>query len=214
MISLSGITPGFALALLKVQGTIEGAIKDKANPGFRSKYADLGNCWDACREALQANSIAVLQFPCKADPGNVGMRTALVFAPTGEVISDEFQLPLKDPTNAQAGGSAITYARRYALCSVLGICPEDDDGNAASASPKNRGTGGKAIGEKQAAKDSQDAAGYRARFVSATSLDERKSLYTEVKNSSLSEPHRTELLKEMSDAIKSEKAATAKEESK
>jgi len=34
--------------------------------------------------------------------------------------------------DAQAVGSAITYARRYALSSIVGIAPEDDDGNEAS----------------------------------------------------------------------------------
>lgn len=33
-------------------------------------------------------------------------------------------------------GSAITYARRYSLCAILGIVTEDDDGNAASIPTK------------------------------------------------------------------------------
>ena len=50
-----------ALALSKVQGEIDGAIKDANNPFFKSKYADLTSCWQACREQLSKNNIAVVQ---------------------------------------------------------------------------------------------------------------------------------------------------------
>jgi len=204
------ISPDFAKALVKAQGEIEGAKKEKRNPGFNSKYADLSNCWDACREALQTNSIAVLQWPCKADPEHVGMVTTLVFGPTGETLSGEFQLPLTGKKDAQAAGSAITYARRYALCAAIGICPEDDDGNAASSVSKNRGSSGEVLRTEPNAKDKVNAAGYKYRFISSSSLDERKSVYTEVKNSGLPEPMKTEMLVDFAKTITSEKASSEK----
>jgi hypothetical protein len=51
---------------------------------------------------------------------------------SGEFISSEMQIPVSKH-DAQGYGSALTYARRYALCAFVGIAPEDDDGNGASA---------------------------------------------------------------------------------
>ncbi len=122
-----------AAALVNAQGMIEGARKDSANPYFKSKYADLNSCWRACREALQENGLAVAQFPVSTEYG-VGVDTILMHS-SGEWMSEQFVLPFAaSKVDAQAGGSCITYARRYALCAVMGICPEDDDGNAATDS--------------------------------------------------------------------------------
>ena len=50
-----------AAALSKAQASITGALKDSANPFFKSKYADLASCWDACRKPLTDNGLAVIQ---------------------------------------------------------------------------------------------------------------------------------------------------------
>lgn len=117
-----------AAALHKAQGMIEGARKDSKNPFFKNTYADLESVWDSCQPALQATGLAVSQFPINNGNG-VGVLTILMHS-SGEWISEEFVLPLakQDP---QGGGSAITYSRRYALMAVLGICPIDDDAEAA-----------------------------------------------------------------------------------
>lgn len=202
----ASISKDFAAALVAAQGAIEGAKKGKANPAFRSKYADLGACWDACREALQENGIAVLQFPTSSPPGFVGLRTILVHGPTGETLSDEYTTPLKDASNAQAMGSAITYARRYALCAVIGICPEDDDGDAAAAGPRSVQANApkRAAGEQGNPSPTPEA--FRAQFKAATDLEGMKTVYSAVKNSLLEEPGKTALLKEMADSIKKAKA--------
>jgi hypothetical protein len=174
----------FASALVKAQGAIEGAVKDKANPAFRSKYADLGACWDACREALQANQIAVLQWPMTPTlPGHIQLMTQLVYGPTGEAVSGACDYPLKDPTNVQAAGSAITYARRYGLCSVLGICPEDDDGSAAASLPSAGKANAKASQSKPSEEAQVNAAGYETRFAACKDNAARKELYKELKAS-------------------------------
>jgi hypothetical protein len=119
-----------ASALSKAQAMIEGAIKDKTNPAFRSKYADLGACWDACRDPLTKHGLSVMQLPMIGD-GSVRLETILMHS-SGEFISSEMQIPVSKH-DAQGYGSALTYARRYALCAFVGIAPEDDDGNGASA---------------------------------------------------------------------------------
>lgn len=208
----STISKTFALALVKAQGSIEGAKKGRENTFFKdakgraAKYADLAACWDACREALQDAGIAVVQFPTGGPQGHVAVRTVLVYGPTGETLSDTLHVPLKDPTNAQAMGSAITYGRRYALCAVIGICPEDDDGNAASA-PARQGaaTGKKAVPLKVAA----SADSFRSAFKMSSTIEGMKMVYTEAKNSDLEESSKQALLREMGDAIR---AAKVKEE--
>lgn len=132
-----GMSPEFAKAFIKAQSQVEGAKKGRSNPAFKSKYADLAACWDACEDALQKNGFGIIQWPVKArQAGHVGLATILLHE-SGETSGQTFEMPVKDPTNPQAVGSALTYARRYALCAVMGICPEDDDGNAAAKTTKS-----------------------------------------------------------------------------
>lgn len=116
-------------ALAKAQAQIEGAVKDALNPHFKSKYADLASVWDACREPLTKNGLAVLQ-PVSADGSKVTVTTLLTHT-SGEWIAEALTLTATQDT-PQGVGSAITYGRRYGLSSMVGIAPEDDDGNAAS----------------------------------------------------------------------------------
>lgn len=120
-----------AAALSKAQGSMTGATKHADNPFFKSKYADLASVWDACREPLSTNGLAVVQTVDDAnDNGRIAVETVLMHA-SGEWISGRIAMkPVKD--DPQAFGSAITYARRYGLQAIVGIAPEDDDGNAAS----------------------------------------------------------------------------------
>lgn len=123
-------------ALVKAQASIGVAIKDSVNPHFKSKYADLGAVWAACRKPLNDNGLSVVQMPVDAgEPGRVALETILVHV-SGEYISSTVSTRLmKD--DAQGVGSAITYLRRYALAAFVGIvADEDDDGNAASAPAK------------------------------------------------------------------------------
>jgi hypothetical protein len=132
-------TTGSALAraLAKAQGVMAGASKDKTNPAFKSRYADLASVWDACREPLTSNGLAVVQLVTAADKASVTVETRLLHE-SGESVSSVLTMPVEKPT-AQGVGSAITYARRYALSALVGVAPDDDDdGNAASGvAPRN-----------------------------------------------------------------------------
>ena len=114
-----------ATALNKFQAECSGAKKDADNPFFGSKYANLEAVINCAKSALDNNGLAVSQFPIM-DQGYAGVETILMHS-SGEWISNTLLLACKkqDP---QAMGSAITYARRYAYQSVLGIPSEDDDG--------------------------------------------------------------------------------------
>lgn len=119
----------FAAALAAAQGEIEGAAKGAINPHFKNRYADLAAVWDACRAPLSKHGIAVLQPPCATGP-SVTVTTLMVHK-SGEWIESDLTMTAGQNT-PQGIGSCITYARRYALQAMVGIAPEDDDGNAAS----------------------------------------------------------------------------------
>lgn len=117
-----------AAALTLAQGEIEGASKDRENPHFKSKYADLASCWEACRQPLSKNGLSVVQLP-KCDGASVTVLTLLLHK-SGEYLGESLTVTAVD-SKPQSVGSALTYARRYGLSAVVGIAPEDDDAEAA-----------------------------------------------------------------------------------
>lgn len=117
-----------AAALNKAQAEMSGAKKGKQNPFFKSSYADLNAVVDAVRIPFAENGLSYSQFPVM-DDNRVGVETILMHE-SGEFIASTLMLPT-GKLDAQAAGSAITYARRYSLQAIAGIPAEDDDGNAA-----------------------------------------------------------------------------------
>jgi hypothetical protein len=116
-------------ALAAAQMQMGKALKDSANPAFKSKYADLSSVMDACMGALNANGICVYQ-PTVDDETGRYVETILAHV-SGQTL--QCRVPLIVQKNDMQGyGSAVTYARRYGLMSMAGIAPEDDDGNAAA----------------------------------------------------------------------------------
>lgn len=125
----------FARAFLEAQKNIEGATKAKENPHFRSKYADLGAVFDACKGALNDAGIYISQAPTTEvdEHGMMWVRvtTELKHQSMGpHFLSNTVSIPVSKQ-DAHGIGSAITYGRRYGLQSLVGICPVDDDGNKA-----------------------------------------------------------------------------------
>lgn len=115
-------------ALAKAQGEIHSASKSAENPHFKSRYADLDAVWDACREPLSKNGLAVIQMPrtwAKEEIFGVTLRALLTHA-SGQWISCELTMEIAD-LRPQTVGSAITYARRYTLAPLVGVAPGDDD---------------------------------------------------------------------------------------
>lgn len=122
-------------ALSKAQAKIEIAIKDKENPYFKSMYADLSSIWNVCRVPLSENGLAIVQT-IEGTRSESFLVTYLGHS-SGEFIKSRLPLMIDKPT-PQGMGSAITYARRYALSAIVGVCTddEDDDGNKAEQSVK------------------------------------------------------------------------------
>lgn len=129
-LGLSSPTIGnLALALSKAQGLTQPAKKDKENPFFKSTYADLASVWDVIKKPFSDNELSIVQSSL-VKGGNLYLITILSHS-SGEWIKSTYPIkPTKD--DPQGVGSAITYARRYALAAIAGVCTEDDDGNSAS----------------------------------------------------------------------------------
>lgn len=126
--------PGLVAALIAAQRNFKAAIADSVNPHFRSHYVDLLGAWDACKEALWDQGLTVEQYTRVTATGTV-LVTRLDHV-SGESREGEYPLvPAKD-RDPQALGAAMTYARRYCLMAMVGLAPEDDDGNKASEKPK------------------------------------------------------------------------------
>ena len=130
-----------AAALVKAQSAMGGAKKDSTNPHFKTAYADLASVWDACRAPLANAGLSILQLVSSerlhpSEATHAIIETILAHS-SGEWVSSTLAVPLTK-SDAQGLGSAITYGRRYALAAIVGVCPADDDGEAAVARPTQR----------------------------------------------------------------------------
>lgn len=119
-----------AEALAKAQSTMEEAKEDSKNPFFKSNYADLTSVWRACRKSLTSNGLSVVQTTDMKDD-KITVVTTLIHS-SGEWMRGCLPLVLtkNDP---QTMGSALTYARRYALAAIVGVCKEGEDDDAEQA---------------------------------------------------------------------------------
>lgn len=118
-----------AVALSKAQAMLKSAPKDSLNPHFKSRYADLASALDACREALAAHGFSVSQHP--TSEGKVVRLETILLHASGQFLSSTLTMTAQQDT-PQGIGSAVTYARRYALMAIVGIAADDDDGEQAS----------------------------------------------------------------------------------
>jgi hypothetical protein len=97
------------------------ALDGKANYG---KYATLPACLEAARQTLSQHNLSVMQMT-HTDPDRLVTR---IIHTSGEFVEDGgVPLLCENKANPQKMGSAITYARRYGLCAMLGIVGEEDD---------------------------------------------------------------------------------------
>ena len=116
-------------ALVTALGAVTGVTKDSKNPHFKNDYASLEAVTEMARPILAANGLCVVQSPGALDGGRIPVTTRIIHE-SGEWIEGEIVIPLSK-ADAQGAGSAVTYARRYALMAMLGVAPVDDDGEAA-----------------------------------------------------------------------------------
>jgi hypothetical protein len=120
-----------AEALAAAQAELTDPPKDSINPHFKSRYADLATVLKTVRPVLSKHGIALTQTTRVEDDGRMLLVTRLHWRDE-EVVGYYPVSPTKN--DPQGLGSAMTYARRYALQAIVGVAADDDDdGNAASA---------------------------------------------------------------------------------
>jgi hypothetical protein len=125
-------------ALAKAQAEMKNVTKEreadiKSDRGsYKYKYATLADGIDVVRAALSKHGLAFTQ-QTKASGDALILYTRLLH-PSGEWIESEWPVGSFAKLSPQQMGSALTYARRYSLFSLVGIAgqDDDDDGNAAS----------------------------------------------------------------------------------
>lgn len=163
-------------AIMEVQQGVEPVARTMTGQiGNRTyKYADLNSVWSAVRPLLRDAGLVVVQMP-----SGDGL-TTLIMHESGEFIEETMRMahPGNDP---QAQGSAITYARRYALSAAFGIIAEDDDdaaGAMASAHgrvtsptpasvPRSQHTVQEVVRAIQAAESASEILGLQEKFTEA-----------------------------------------------
>ncbi len=127
-----------AAALAKTQSQLHSVTANEVGQlesatGERSyRYATLSSIWDVVRKPLTDNGLAVLQT---CEPGNRGelRLTTTLLHQSGQWVSGTELMPLPVQT-PQGYGSALTFARRYGLAALLGVCVDDDDDDGTCAS--------------------------------------------------------------------------------
>jgi len=122
-----------AKALSQFQSELRVVAFDSNNPFFKSKYASLAAIITHAMPVLAKNELAISQLLTE----DAGVETVLMHS-SGQFISSIVKLkPVKE--DPQGLGSAITYARRYALSAILGIAADqDDDANVATGTVETK----------------------------------------------------------------------------
>lgn len=147
-------------ALAAAQALIVPAAKDKQNSHYQSRYADLASVWDACRAPLSSHGLAVIQTTEPGAEGGIVLETMLTHV-SGQWISGSIPVAC-NIGNPQAIGSALTYARRYGLAAIVGVCPDDDDDAEAAVQPLRERQGGYPARNGERGQQRREAAPARA----------------------------------------------------
>jgi hypothetical protein len=106
-------------------GTIRSPFPREPDRTFR--YAPLSSGLDIVRKSLGQHEIATIQTTAIDKESGLLRLTTVLAHSSGEWISSEWPVcPIADVASAQRMGAALTYARRYALFTLVGIAGEDD----------------------------------------------------------------------------------------
>jgi DNA-directed RNA polymerase subunit RPC12/RpoP len=119
-------------AFIEFQKDFKGMKPDATNPFFKSTYITLDGILETVRPILSKHGLAVLQEARGCD-GSAVVKTYLIHESGESFTTDILEMKPSKPNDPQQMGSCITYAKRYQLAALLGICESiDDDGNTAT----------------------------------------------------------------------------------
>ena len=115
-----------AMSLVKAQSEIE--IAGKSSNAYNFKYADLAEIVRVSRPALTKNELAVLQ-PI-TNYGNIRILETMLLHSSGQWIKSFIYIPeisVQGKTPIQSMGATITYLRRYAYASLVGVVTSKEE---------------------------------------------------------------------------------------
>ena len=139
MFTKSESIQNLAAALAKAQADFPAVPFNAVNPFLKNRYADLGAVIETARPVLAKNGLSFTQM-VNSEAEYIGVTTVLMHS-SGEYLASNVLLPLSEErgkSQAQVAGSVVTYLRRYALASILGLyADEDSDGQPAPKQPAN-----------------------------------------------------------------------------
>src|SRR4051812_23628013 len=117
-------------ALVNPEKTMTATIRDDrrgqgAERSFR--YASLSSGLDLVRKALGQHEIALVQTTALDEATRTVRLNTVLAHSSGEWIASDWPVcSLSDMNSPQRMGAALTYARRYAMFTLVGIAGEDD----------------------------------------------------------------------------------------
>lgn len=162
--------------LLQFQTEIGIIKKDSKNPHFKNTYASLEQILSEVKPILTKCGLILLQ-----PINDKGVCTQLTMVGGSETDFVESFIPLPNNQTPQQLGSAITYFRRYTLCSLLSLEVDDDDAQ---------------ITNKQVTPTSNEIDLANSKIINAKTLAELQKLYTALT------PHEQRLALELKDKLK------------
>jgi hypothetical protein len=141
----NGMGPELVKALIAAKKEFKTLVRNKVNPFFKSKYADLAALHEVVDGPLAKHGLTVLQ-PTGIDEQRNHFIKTMIAHESGQSISGVYPLP--GGVKPQELASAITYARRVSLAALLGVPADDDDGSGESDEDDDgEGTEGRAGGK-------------------------------------------------------------------
>jgi hypothetical protein len=154
-----------ATVLAAAQLELTDPPRSSFNPHFKSKYADLCTVLQAVRPTLAKHGIAITQSTRVEDDGRMLLVTRLSWCDE-EIVG---YYPVTPQQNTPQGlGAALTYARRYALASMVGVAADDDrDGEEAAKAPKKS--------DKVARDEAADLAAFIAKVKACNDIEELRT---------------------------------------
>ena len=126
-----------AQKLLEVQKEVGAVSKDSENPFYNSKYFDINKLLEVVKPVLSKHGVVLMQPLTSDAEGKITLTTMLMNSDDAQ-DNLAFTTPITQMNDAQKTGASVTYFRRYALQSILGLQAEDDDGNSLVKKPAGR----------------------------------------------------------------------------
>jgi hypothetical protein len=150
-------------ALAKFHAMVGKISKDAKNPFFKSNYASLPHIIDEITDPLEKAGLVLMSFP-----DGEGLTTILSHADSGEYMAATYTLQVVRQNDPQAQVSAISYARRYAITSILNLRISDDDAEAATRPIRQQQVPSKAV-------PTEEQFAYIVRYLNGTEAQKKQA---------------------------------------